>query len=81
MEWQKVEEGKWIATNKTCLEQNPIEYLCKANCYEKSEKEIWQFCKEEGTVRWNNGIEVLCFGGSCIPEVKNGKCDLVCPLS
>ncbi|UZE94057.1 MAG: hypothetical protein IB618_00580 [Candidatus Pacearchaeota archaeon] len=81
IEWQKVEEGRWIAINKTCLRENPIDYLCKANCYEKSEAEIWNFCKDEGQVRFTDeGVEVLCFGGSCMPEVKNEICSLICPL-
>lgn len=80
IEWQK-ENGKWTAVNDTCLRQNPIKYLCEANCYEKTYLEIWNFCRDKGKMkRTNTGIEVLCFEGSCIPEIKNQSCVLTCPI-
>ncbi|MEM2017878.1 MAG: hypothetical protein QW585_01525 [Candidatus Pacearchaeota archaeon] len=79
--WEKVENGRWKATNLSCIERNPLAYLCIENCYEKSYSEIWDFCKEKGKIkRTNTGIEVLCFASSCVPEVSN-DCKVFCPVS
>lgn len=81
IEWKNLGTGKWIATNNTCLEKSNLEYLCKADCYEKSETEIWNFCQDEGSIKTTDtGIEVLCFENSCMPKVINETCNLVCPL-
>jgi len=81
-EWKSLGTGKWISTNTTCLEKSNLEYLCKANCYEKeTEKEIWSLCQDKSFIKTTNtGIEVLCFENGCIPKIENETCSLVCPL-
>lgn len=79
IEWEKT-DNLWRATNMTCLEEKHIDYLCIDNCYEET-TDIWQFCQDKGTIKQTNtGIDVLCFPQSCIPQIIEGECIVVCPL-
>lgn len=78
--WEKTNEGQWKATNLTCINENPLKYMCIDNCFEKSQIEMWNLCKDKGTIkRTTTNIEVLCFSSGCMPQVINNSCSLICP--
>jgi hypothetical protein len=81
--WRRVKDGQWTVDDMVCMKKGtPPSYLCRSNCYEKSNKKIWQLCESKGNVIYTNtGVEVLCFSQGCFPEldVSTEECHLVCP--
>jgi hypothetical protein len=80
--WTKIDETRWIRTNLSCLESNPIDYLCRDNCYTQENIEVWQACQDKMTAFKisYSGINFLCFRQSCSPEIQGGNCQVICPL-